>query len=221
MAASGRRTVLQSLVAGAAGVVGAATGLPAWAAARRALVEMTDGPFYPPPAYRVQRVDWDADLTTVQSASGAPARARGDYLDLYGSVVDGDGTSVDRCVVEIWQCDAEGSYRHPRGGGARIDPGFQGFGSTVSDARGGYRFRTIRPAPYTGRTPHIHVKLQHASFGDLTSQLFVAGEPRNERDFLWRQLSPEERATVEMRLQRAPAAAGAAWFAEHALVVGR
>ncbi len=215
-----RRRLLQRLGTAGLGLIG---GNVALAATRRALVPMTDGPFYPPPAYRARQPDSDADLTTVRTGGGtAPAaRARGEYLDLYGSVVDRAGRPVDRVEVEIWQCDIEGSYRHPRGAGPQVDAGFQGFGSALSDAAGGYRFRTIRPAPYPGRTPHIHVKLRHPSFGELSSQLFVAGDAGNPRDFLWRSLSPDERATVEMQLQRAPAGAPVAWFAEHPLVVGR
>jgi protocatechuate 3,4-dioxygenase beta subunit len=63
--------------------------------------------------------------------------------------------------------------------------------------------RTIRPVAYPGRTPHIHVKLRHASFGELTSQLFVDGDPGNERDFLWRRLRAEAQTAAAMKLQPA------------------
>ena len=79
--------------------------------------------------------------------------------------------------------------------------------------------RTIKPVPYPGRTPHIHVKLRHGSFGDLTSQLFVAGDPANARDFLWRQLAPQDRPALELALQPAPAASGLRWLVRHTLVV--
>ena len=101
-----------------------------------------------------------------------------------------------------------------------VDSGFQGFGASRSDARGGYRFRTIRPVPYTGRTPHIHVKLRHPSFGELTSQLFVAGDPGNAGDFLHRSLSDADREAVEMRPVRAPAGSPVMWQAERSLIVG-
>ena len=140
-------------------------------------------------------------------------------LDLHGVVRDGAGRAVDGADVEIWQCDAFGSYRHPRGAGDRIDAGFQGFGATRSDARGGYRFRTIRPVPYPGRTPHIHVKLRHAALGEMTSQLFVAGEPRNAADILYRSLADDDRKEVELRLQRAPVGAVVMWIVERDLLV--
>ena len=208
-----RRQCLKA-VAGAA----AALGMPSLALA--ALPAMTEGPFYPSAAWRARELDWDADLTRVaRSAAGDPPRAAGEWLDLGGNVVDGRGRTVDGAEIEIWQCDVHGSYRHPRGAQSRVDAAFQGFGSTRSDAQGRYRFRTILPVPYPGRTPHIHVRLRHPSFGELTSQLFIAGDPGNERDFIYRQLAPADRALVELRPQRAPADSPVVWTAERSLLV--
>ena len=212
-----RRLVLAAGVGAAA-----ALGIPGLASAR-GLPPMTDGPFYPSLAYRARALDWDADLTTVKGRSpdGQPLpRARGEHLDLHGVVRDGAGRAVDGAEIEIWQCDVHGSYRHPRGAGDRIDAGFQGFGATRSDGRGGYRFRTIRPVPYPGRTPHIHVKLRHPAFGEVTSQLFVAGEPGNAGDSLYRSLDDADRGEVDMRLQRAPAGDTVSWIVERDLGVG-
>ena len=213
-----RRKALKSTL-GAIAVVA----LPALASSRRALPSMTEGPFYPSLAYRARSLDWDADLTTVQgrAADGQPRpRARGEHLDLVGTVSDANGRIVDGAEVEIWQCDVFGSYRHPRGAGNQVDDGFQGFGMSKTDARGLYRFRTIRPAPYPGRTPHIHVLLRHPSFGQLISQLFVVGDAGNAGDFLYRSLSSDQRLAVDMQLQRAPAEAGVVWQVEQPLVVG-
>ena len=214
----GRRRLV---LAGGLGVA-ATLGVPALVLAR-GLPPMTDGPFYPSLSYRARSLDWDADLTTVsgRAPDGQPLpRARGELLDLHGIVVDGAGRPVDGAEIEIWQCDVHGSYRHPRGAGERIDAGFQGFGAARSDGRGGYRFRTIRPVPYSGRTPHIHVKLRHPAFGELTSQLFVAGDPGNAGDFLYRSLGDEDRRNVEMRLQRPAAGDAVAWIVERDLIVG-
>jgi protocatechuate 3,4-dioxygenase beta subunit len=211
------------LVLVAAGAAATALALPALAQSRAALPRMTDGPFYPSREWRSRAIDWDADLTTVRgnAPDGQPReRARGEPLDLFGTVVDASGRPVDRAEVEIWQCDAFGSYRHPRGGGPRIDDGFQGFGAAVAAADGRFRFRTLRPVPYSGRTPHIHVKVRHPSFGEHTSQLFVAGDPGNAGDFLYNRLGDAERASVDMRLQRAPAGGAVAWIVEQQLVVG-
>jgi protocatechuate 3,4-dioxygenase beta subunit len=209
----GRRQCLKA-IAGTA----AAVGLPSLALA--ALPEMTEGPFYPPAAWRARELDWDADLTRVQRSPGASApRAAGEWLDLGGRVVDAGGRSVDAAEIEIWQCDVHGSYRHPSGGAAQVDAAFQGFGSTRTDAQGRYRFRTIKPVPYPGRAPHIHLRLRHPSFGELTSQLFVAGEPGNARDGIYRRLSAAERALVDLPLRRAPADSPVVWVAERSLLV--
>jgi protocatechuate 3,4-dioxygenase beta subunit len=192
----------------------------AQAQALRLLAPMTDGPFYPPLRWREGWSDWDADLTRVQRGA-TTLTARGEHLALELDVIDRSGRAIDDAQVEIWQCDALAAYRHPDVASepGRYDEGFQGFGAARSARDGAVRFRTIRPVPYPGRTPHIHVKLRHPSFGEVTSQLFVAGDAGNARDFLWRRLDPADRPALEMRLQAAAAAAGLRWQARHALVV--
>ena len=203
----------------AAGSALAALACPALAAARRTVPGMTDGPFYPPRAWREQWSDWDADLTQVRRG-GQVLAARGEWLRLQLQVADREGRAIDGCEVEIWQCDALGAYRHPDVAAEpdRHDPGFQGFGAARSARDGLVVFRTIRPVPYPGRTPHIHVKLRHRVFGDVTSQLFVAGEPGNARDFLWRRLDAADREALTLPLQPA-AEGGLRWQVRHVLTV--
>jgi protocatechuate 3,4-dioxygenase beta subunit len=210
-----RRDLLQ---AGAAAL--AVLGWPVAAAPHRPLAAMTDGPFYPPRAWREQWADGDADLSRVRR-DGAVLVARGEHLGLELQVTDTAGRAIDGAEVEIWQCDALAAYRHPRVPSAegRFDPGFQGWGAARSGRGGDLRLRTIRPVPYPGRTPHIHAKLRHPSFGEATTQLFVAGDPGNARDFLWRALDPADRTALEMTLQPAPAESGLRWQARHLLVV--
>ncbi len=109
-------------------------------------------------------------------------------------------------IVEIWQCDVDGHYRYPRDGG-RADPAFQSFGRVAVDAEGRFRFHTIRPVAYSGRTPHIHVKVKLAQRTLLTTQLYVEGEPGNAADGLWRSLrDPLDRAALTVPFK--PAADG-------------
>ncbi len=227
-----RRTFVAAAAAIASGAFVSALAFPALASSRRALRQMTDGPFYPSARWRAQWNDWDADLTRVTQGSDTHM-ARGEHLGLALAVVDTNGRLVDGAEVEIWQCDTLQHYRHPSvpreaaDRAVRFDPGFQGFGAARSDARGELSFRTIRPVAYPGRTPHIHVKLRHVSFGDWTSQLFVAGDAGNARDFLWRNVPADDRAALEMQLARAPAGTAPAvaatpalaWVARHELVV--
>lgn len=147
------------------------------------------GPFYPlqPP------LDDDNDLTRVRGRSGV---ARGRIVDLDGCILDPDGLPIQGARVEIWQCDANGRYHHPHDQGGPLDPGFQGFGHNVTDQEGRYRFRTIRPVPYPGRTPHIHFAVFVPGRRPFTTQLYVEGEPRNEGDFLFRGIPVERRRLV-------------------------
>ena len=123
--------------------------------------------------------------------NGALRYARGQPSWVEGTVSDTDGRPVRGAVVEIWQCDEQGHYHHP-GDSGRADPSFQGFGKVAVDAEGRYRFRTIRPVAYSGRAPHIHVKVKLAARELLTTQLYVQGDAANARDGLWRNLRNEE-----------------------------
>jgi protocatechuate 3,4-dioxygenase, beta subunit len=85
---------------------------------------------------------------------------------------------VRNAIVEIWQCDAEGVYLHSQDVTRKPrDTNFQGFGRFLTDASGAYYFRTIKPVPYPGRTPHIHVKVKKGGRELLTTQLLREGAP--------------------------------------------
>ena len=78
--------------------------------------------------------------------------------------------------------DNKGVYLHTADSGRRQrDTNFQGFGRFTTGSKGEYRFRTIKPVPYTGRTPHIHVKVKKGGRELLTTQIFVNGHPQNQR----------------------------------------
>ena len=93
------------------------------------------------------------------------------------------------------QTDEAGHYHHP-GDGDRADAAFQGFGQVTLARDGRFRFRTLKPAPYTGRTPHIHVKVRLGGRELLTTQFYVQGDPGNARDALWRRLDAEAQAAL-------------------------
>jgi len=156
-------------------------------APRRATPAQTEGPYYP--------VELPADSDFDLLRNGAATYLRGQAAWVEGTLRDLDGRAVRGAAVEIWQCDEAGHYHHP-GDGGRADPAFQGFGRVVTDASGAWRFRTIKPAPYTGRTPHIHFKVKLGTRELLTTQMYVAGDPHNERDGLWRSLDAAERSAV-------------------------
>lgn len=145
-----------------------------------------EGPFYP---YDDMLTDQDADLVRV---TGLDAEAQGQVTHLTGLVRGQLGEPIGGALVEIWQCDHGGRYIHredPNTDRPR-DPGFQGYGKAVTDRDGGFRFRTIKPVPYSSpspfgqihRAPHIHVAVSTRGVRRLTTQLYVAGDPRNETD---------------------------------------
>jgi protocatechuate 3,4-dioxygenase beta subunit len=142
----------------------------------------TEGPFYPVtfPA------DVDGDLVRVR---GQAAQALGKITHVSGRVRDRKGNLVKGATVEIWQCDANGIYDHPGDNGQRRrDTAFQGYGRVQVDGDGRYAFRTIKPVPYPGRTPHIHFKVGAPGAGRLTTQMYVAGEPQNDTDGVLRRI---------------------------------
>lgn len=173
--------------------------LRANAASLLATPGQTEGPFYP----TAFPADMDNDLVQVR---GQAARAMGTVLHLEGRVLDLDGKPIQGALVEIWQCDAQGIYDHPRQPGReRRDSAFQGYGRLLVSADGRYTFRTLKPVAYAGRTPHIHFKVATANGRMLTSQLYIAGDPGNDRDGVFRSIrDPRERSLVEMKLVPAP-----------------
>jgi protocatechuate 3,4-dioxygenase beta subunit len=156
-------------------------------AAPRATPAQTEGPFYPVRAPR------DADFDLLKNGARAYAGGRPAWVE--GVVTDLDGRPLRGGEIEIWQCDAAGHYDHP-GDGGRADPAFQGFGRVRLGADGAFRFRTIQPVAYAGRTPHIHAKVRLGSRELLTTQLYVAGDPGNARDGVFRRLDPLDQAAV-------------------------
>ena len=151
--------------------------LPARAATLIPTPAQTEGPFYPlelPPD-----TDWD-----LLRLAGSARQALGTVTYVGGRLLDRGGRPVTGARVEIWQCDARGRYRHPGDALGPRDEGFQGFGRVVTDADGFYRFRTIRPVPYPGRTPHIHFAVLPPQAPRFVTQMYVAGEPLNEQDFI-------------------------------------
>jgi protocatechuate 3,4-dioxygenase beta subunit len=139
---------------------------------------LTEGPFYPD---RLP-LDQDNDLLIVH---GNTTQAAGEVTHLSGRVLSRSGEPIRNAVVEIWQVDHRGVYLNTADSGHRQrDTNFQGFGRFETGSTGEYRFRTIKPVPYTGRTPHIHVKVKKGGRELLTTQIFVNGDPQNRSDMV-------------------------------------
>jgi len=164
--------------------------------------EATIGPFFPP-----RYVDAGAnDLTLLDGRS-----ARGEAIEIHGRVLQEDGTPLENLVVEIWQADAAGIFRHPADPRhAQADPDFLGWGRAATDREGRYRFRTVRPGAHGGRSPHVNVMLMFSGLMRiLKTTLFFANDgdpvlaavPAARRTLLVAQADGPNRYRFDVRLR--------------------
>ena len=123
------------------------------------------------------------DLTRI---AGSAQEALGERIIVVGRVLDEDDNPVPNTLIEIWQANAAGRYRHPVDQhNAPLDPNFTGAGRCVTNERGEYRYLTIKPGAYpwlnhpnAWRPAHIHLSLFGPSFVTrLVTQFFFPGDP--------------------------------------------
>ncbi len=181
-----RRTLVAGLAAGTAGAAAAlflsgarsttlgyafrgpasdrGLGLAPPAACTPGTVGQTEGPYYTP--------------STPRRANLREPGTGGEPLVLQGLVLTPDCRPVSGAVVDIWHCDERGRYDNSS---------FRYRGHQFTDAAGAFRFETVRPGHYPGRTPHFHVKVQGERTGLLTTQLYFPGlRDANRRDSIYR-----------------------------------
>ena len=110
----------------------------------------------------------------------------GERIIVHGQVLDQNGRPVPSALLEIWQCNAAGRYRHVNDRYvAPVDPNFLGCGRVVTDEDGWYQFRTVKPGPYPWRNrlddwrpAHIHFSIfGHALVQRLVTQMYFEGDP--------------------------------------------
>ncbi|MEM7146244.1 MAG: protocatechuate 3,4-dioxygenase [Verrucomicrobiota bacterium] len=153
----------------------------------------TEGPFYPDKL----PLDTDNDLILINDSI---TPAVGEITHLTGTVRDVKGDPVRNTLVEIWQADSNGSYLHSKGAARERgrEENFQGYGRFLTDSKGRYYFRTIKPVAYGRRTPHIHFAVTNQKQERLlTTQLYTKGEPLNKTDSLLNRVEdPELQALI-------------------------
>ena len=142
----------------------------------------TEGPFYPDE----MPLDTDNDLLVIGDSI---TPAVGEVSHLSGTVKNVKGELVKNALVEIWQVGAKGVYLHTKDDRPGRDENFQGYGRFLTDSKGRYYFRTVKPVTYPGRAPHIHVAVTLNNKKMLTSQCYVKGDKRNDKDFIYKRLS--------------------------------
>ncbi|MGA8196145.1 MAG: protocatechuate 3,4-dioxygenase subunit beta [Acetobacteraceae bacterium] len=125
----------------------------------------------------------DNDLILNYAKSGEPI---GERTIVHGCVLDGNGRPVPNTLVEVWQANAGGRYRHTNDTYiAPIDPTFGGCGRTITDDNGHYAFRTVKPGAYpfrnhvnSWRPAHIHFSVFGSGFAQrLITQMYFEGDP--------------------------------------------
>jgi protocatechuate 3,4-dioxygenase, beta subunit len=126
----------------------------------------------------------DNDLILNYARPGE--QALGQRIIVHGRVLDEDGRGVPGTLLEFWQANAGGRYRHIKDTyAAPLDPNFGGCGRTITDESGGYFFRTIKPGAYPWpngvndwRPAHIHFSVFGHSFAQrLITQMYFEGDP--------------------------------------------
>jgi protocatechuate 3,4-dioxygenase beta subunit len=159
----------------------------------------TEGPFYPDHL----PLDTDNDLLVLNDSI---TPALGQITHLSGKILDIKGEPVRNAFIEIWQVDAKGAYIHSQSAGrSEHDSNFQGYGRFLTNSKGEYYFRTIKPVPYPGRTPHIHVAVSRNGQRLLTTQILFNGEKQNERDGVFNGIrDPEARKSILADYQAIP-----------------
>jgi protocatechuate 3,4-dioxygenase beta subunit len=146
----------------------------------------TEGPFYPDKL----PLDTDNDLIVLNDSLSP---AVGEITHLGGRILNARGEPIRNAVVEIWQVDNKGSYLHSRSENREgRDANFQGFGRFLTGSTGEYYFRTIKPVPYPGRTPHIHVAVKIPGKEKFTTQCYVQGHPQNEKDGILKSVADDK-----------------------------
>lgn len=128
--------------------------------------------------------EYDDDLIVNYAAAGQSAI--GPRIIVHGTLRDEDGRPVPGKLIEVWQANAGGRYRHAKEGYlAPLDSNFGGCGRMITDETGGYSFRTVKPGAYPWpngvndwRPAHIHFSLFGPSFGQrLITQMYFEGDP--------------------------------------------
>lgn len=206
-----RRETLRRIAAGSA--LFAAPG--AFAEALLRTPAQTEGPFYPDHL----PLDTDNDLLIINDGIKP---AVGEVAYVTGRILDAKGAPLRNAVVEIWQCDSGGAYLHSRTGNAdKQDKNFQGFGRFITGSTGEYLFRTIKPVPYPGRSPHIHYKVKLGGKELLTTQCYIKGHAGNEKDGVWRSIKDEKaRDSVTVDFAPLPGAKAGELSAKFDIVLG-
>ncbi|WOO40702.1 protocatechuate 3,4-dioxygenase [Rubellicoccus peritrichatus] len=158
-----------------------------------------EGPFYPITAQK----DKDFDLTKIDGKEGS---AKGKAIVIEGRVIGVNGDPLEDVMVDLWQANAAGRYRHPHdSNSAPLDENFQGWAIVPSGSDGSFRFKTVYPGAYPAangwtRPPHIHFRFIKSGYAELITQMYFPNHKLNDRDVLLQRKSKEEQKLMTASL---------------------
>jgi protocatechuate 3,4-dioxygenase alpha subunit len=142
-------------------------------------------------------------LTWLVTRSIAPAGVAGERVTVQGRLLDGDGAPVNDGLIEIWQANSHGKYAHPDDRQKKpLDKRFRGFGRIPTDARGAFRFTTIKPGAVPGpkgrpQAPHLVVTVfMRGLLKQLATRMYFPDDPANARDPLLALVPAARRPTL-------------------------
>lgn len=211
-----RRFLRQSFAFGSGVVTSSLIWTPgAFAEQLTQTARQTEGPFYPDHL----PLDTDNDLLIINDLL---TPAVGEVTHLSGRVLNTRGEPMRNVVVEIWQVDNNGTYLHTESANrGNYDSNFQGYGRFLTNRKGEYYFRTIKPVAYGPRTPHIHFAVNRGDRRLLTTQCYVKGDEQNERDGVLRRIRDEKlRESVMVDFKRIADSPAGELIAEFDIVLG-
>jgi protocatechuate 3,4-dioxygenase, alpha subunit len=133
----------------------------------------------------------------------APQGVAGERVRIEGRLVDADGKPVNDAAVEIWQANSHGKYTSPEDTQQKpVEPGFRGYGRSLTDEAGAFRFRTIKPGRVPGpdgklQAPHITVTIfMRGLLKQLQTRIYFPDDPANADDPVLNLVPAERRATL-------------------------
>jgi len=181
--------------------------------------EATIGPFFPFPFTEGQ--EWQA-----LPPAGTGHRPHGVPVALTGRILDSDGAGIRNMIVESWQANAHGRYRHPDDRGDRpLDPAFDGFARVRTDADGNFRIATVKPGGHPAavsnvmRAPHLRLTVFGSGIDRLVTFAYFDDEPSNPADPLLASLEEPDRTRLVAR--RSPSDDADGYAAYHLDIVLR
>ena len=145
-------------------------------------------------------------LTWLNTSKIAGPGVKGERVTIQGQLLDGDGAGVSDGLVEIWQANAEGKYAHPEDPQKKaLEKGFRGFGRIPTDAKGTFKFTTIKPGCVPGpggklQAPHLNVTVfMRGLLKQLSTRIYFPDEAANAQDPILKLVPAARRGTLVAR----------------------